>query len=298
MRRCRNLVATMLLGACALVGAPTVSAQEFDAADAEQNAYVQGNLLFLTYHEVGHLLIDSLLKVDQRNDRLSSEEVADDIATWLMLPDPDEPDQDIEIVAAMLGWLDSSDEEDEASSNPHYPNDAERAARIACYLYGSDPKGYEKLGRAFRNAIQSVDCVAEHDALHEDLGEWFHEYLVPPAAPNGGRIQVAYAAAPPALENARRYLIETGILEDAVTDINQFIRLPHNVLLNARSCGGGAAEFRYNAERREITACYEAVAWFMGDAVQEVATQASHEAAGDLGSGGARVKQRPRPRPR
>lgn len=302
MRRRRNFVATILmaalLAAFALQGAPNASAQEFDAADEEQNAYVQGNLLFLTYHEVGHLLVDSLLEVDQRNDRLSSEEVADDIATWLMLPDPDEPDQDVEIVAAMLGWLESSGEEDEASSSPHYPDDAERAARIACYLYGSDPKRYEKLGQAFRNAIQSVDCVAEHEALHEDLEDWFHEYLVPPAAADGGRIQVAYAAAPPALENARLYLIETGILEDAVADINQFIRLPHNVLLNARSCGGGAAEFRYNAERREITACYEAVAWFMGDAVEEVATQASHQAAGDLGSGGARVKQRPRPRPR
>jgi hypothetical protein len=288
----------MALAAYAFLGAPKAAAQEFDATDEAQDAYVQGNLLFLTYHEVGHLLIDSLLQVDQRGDRLGAEETADDIATWLMLPDEDEPDQDEEIVAAMLGWLDSAEEDDEVAKNPHYPDDAERAARIACYLYGSNTQRYAELASAFRNAVQSVDCVAEHAALHDDLEEWFHEYLVPPALPDGGRIRVTYDAAPAALAGARAYLIDTKILEFAAEDINQFVRLPNNVTLTARSCGGGAAEFRYNAQRREIIACYEAAAWFMGDAVEEIAERAADGAAGELGSGGARVKQRPRPRPR
>lgn len=297
MLHCRHLVAAIVIAACAALTPTAAAAQPFDAEDEAQDAYVQGNLLFLTYHEVGHLLLDSLLQVDQRQQRLSAEEVADDIATWLMLPDPDEPDQDEEIVAAMFGWLDSADENAEVARNPHYPDDAERAARIACYLYGSNPARYRELGRAFRNAINSVNCQQEYEALHDDLEEWFHDFLVPPAPPNGGRIRVSYAVAPPALEEARQYLIQSQILEHAVRDINQFIRLPHDVILSARSCGGGAAEFRYNAARREITACYEAVAWFMGDAAEEVASRPTGSAE-DMGSGGARVKQRPRPRPR
>jgi Putative metallopeptidase len=251
----RNLVAATVLVAGVALAAPSASAQAFDTSNEEQDAYVQGNLLFLAYHEVGHLVLDSLLEIDQRDDRLSAEETADDIATWLMLPDPDEPDQDVEILAAMLGWLDSADEQDEVEANPHYPDDAERAARIACYLYGSNPSRYRVLARAFRNSIASVNCEEEHAALHADLEDWFHEYLVPPALPDGGRIQVSYQASPPALDAARRYLIDTGVLEHVADDINEFIRLPSNVTLTARSCGGGAAEFRYNAANREIIAC-------------------------------------------
>lgn len=305
MLRCRHLAAAIMLSACFASIPLQTSAQtaaqtangSFDAEDAAQDAYVQGNLLFLTYHEVGHLLIGSLLQVDQRQQRLSSEEVADDIATWLMLPDENEPEQDVEILAAMFGWLDSAEEDDEVARNPHYPDDAERAARIACYLYGSNPARYRALGQAFRNAINSVNCEDEYEALHTDLGDWFRDFLVPPAPANGGRIRVSYGVAPATLDEARLYLIETQILEDAVQDINQFIRLPHDVVLAARSCGGGAAEFRYNAVRREITACYEAVAWFMGDAPEEASARATTSAE-DMGSGGARVKQRPRPQPR
>jgi hypothetical protein len=297
MLRCRHLVAAIAIAVCAAFAPSAVIAQPFDAEDKAQDAYVQGNLLFLTYHEVGHLLLDSLLQVDQRQQRLTAEEVADDIATWLMLPDPDEPDQDEEILAAMFGWLDSAEENAEVARNPHYPDDAERAARIACYLYGSDPARYRELERMFRNAINSVNCEQEYEALQNDLEEWFHDFLVPPAPSNGGRVRVSYAEAPPVLEESRLYLIESQVLEHAVRDINQFIRLPHDVTLSARSCGGGAAEFRYNAARREITACYEAVAWFMGDAAAEVASRTTSN-SDDMGSGGARVKQRPRPRPR
>lgn len=309
MHDLRKLVATVAFVACAAFGAPQAWAQpaaaaaeeadaEFDEDDEEQDDYVQGNLLFLAYHEVGHLLIDALLDIDQREDRLSSEETADDIAVWLMLPDPDEPDQDVEIIAALLGWLDSADEEDETAANPHYPDDAERAARIACYLYGSDTRRYKPLARAFRNAIGSVNCEEEHEALHADLEEWFEDHLAEPGTAPGARISVSYAVAPPALAEARAYLMETKILEDVADDINEFVRLPASVTLLARSCGGGAAEFRYNVQRREITACYEAVAWFMGHAPEETAEREAEASSDDMGSGGARVKQRPRPRPR
>lgn len=293
------------LGAFALAASLTFApmsagAQSFDPANGEQDAYVQGNLLFLMYHEAGHLILDQLLNVDQLQDRLAAEEAADDIATWLILPDPDEPEQDDEIWAAMEGWLRSANAQDEPAQNPHYPDDVERASRIACYLYGSNPDLYLDLAEAFSTAINSVDCGEEFEALHADIEDWFGDQMIPPASPDGGAIQVRYEAAGGELEAPLAYLMETGVLEDAAEDISQFLRLPQDVSLVARSCGAGAAEFRYSATRREITACYEAVDWFMRDAndeIQDRAVAASSASDGDdMGSGGARVRRRPRPR--
>lgn len=293
MKRLKTTLAAMALAGGLAFGNAPAAAQSFDPGDQAQDRYVQGNLLFLTYHEVGHLLMDLLLEMDQHQDRLGAEETADDISTWLMLPDPDEPDQDEEILAAMQGWLDSSDAQEAPSQSPHYPDDATRAARIACYLYGSNPGRYADLGRAFRNSVASANCSEEYEALDADLEDWFGDSLIPPADPNGGQIHVHYETAPANLSAAQAYLAETGILEDAAEDISQFVHLPSDVTLVARRCGAGGAEFRYSPSARQITACYEAVAWFMGDAPDEVSERA--QAGGDdLGSGGARVVRRPR----
>jgi len=294
----RSLVHALALAACLALAPNPGWAQGFDAANGEQDAYVQGNLLFLMSHEAGHLILDQILNVDQAQDRFAAEQTADDIATWLILPDPDEPEQDEEIWAAMQGWLRSANAAQEPSQNPHYPDDAERASRIACYLYGSNPDLYPELAEAFSVAISSVDCQEEYEALHADLEDWFGDQLIPPAAPDGGAIRMRYDAAPVELEAARAYLLETRLLEDAAEDISQFVRLPEDVTLVAQSCGGGAAEFRYSTSRREITACYEAVDWFIRDAndeIQERGTAAANAGAGDdFGSGGARVTRRPR----
>lgn len=276
-------------------------AQTFDAANGEQDAYVQGNLLFLAYHEVGHLILDQLLNANQQGDRFASEETADDIATWLMLPDPDEPEQDEEIWAAMAGWLRSANEQTEPSQNPHYPDDVERASRIACYLYGSNPELYPEMAQAFATAVGSVDCSEEFQILEADVASWFGDHLVSPGSSGGGAIRVRYMPAAGGLQAAGDYLKGTGILESVAEDIGQFVRLPADAALVAQSCGAGAAEFRYNLARREIIACYEAVDWFLRDAndeIQERSAAASGPASGDdLGSGGARVKPRPK-RPR
>ena len=273
------------------------NAQAFNASDHEQRAYVEGNLFFLGYHEVGHMILDQVLDIDQQSDRLSSEEVADDIATWLMLPDADEPEQDEYITAAIEGWSRSAGLDEGISQSPHYPDDATRAARIACYLYGSNPNLYPELAELFSNSIASVDCGEEVEALHEDLISWLGDHFVEPGTPPGERIQVTYEQAGPGLQAARAFLMQSGVLEDAAEDISQFVRLPNEVELVAASCGAGAAEFRYSPSARRITACYEAVDWLMKDASGEEhdLAVAAAERGDEMGSGGARVPRRPRP---
>jgi Putative metallopeptidase len=296
---------TFALAALALaISAPLASSQTvFDPSDPEHDGFVQGNIMFVAYHEAGHLILDQILNVDQRGDRLSSEIYADDIATWLMLPDPDEPDQDEEILAAMEGWLQSADAGSPAQS-PHYPDDEARAGRIACLVYGSNPRLYAELRQLFPEAITSMDCPGEVEAVHADFEAWFGDDLIPPAEP-GAAMQVRYDSAGAGMSRARAYLIESAILDDIAEDLSQFVSLPNDVSVVARSCGAGAAEFRYNPAARQITACYEAVDWLMDHASAELAERAPRaeasapeEASEDMGSGGARVTRRPRPRPR
>jgi len=283
--------------ACAALLMSVAHTQSFDPQDEEQSRYVDGNLLFLAYHEVGHMILDQVAEVDQHAERRASEETADDIATWLMLPDENEPDQDEEIWAAMQGWARSARLQQGVAQSPHYPDDAERAGRIACYLYGSNPSRYPQIAKAYAKAFSEVNCVDETTALHEDLEDWFGDALVPPATP-GAHIKIDYQPAPANLVAARNYLIQSKVLEDAAKDISEFVHLPNEVYLVGQSCGAGAAEFRYSPSARRITACYEAVDWLMRDASgeeQAVAAQATTAGGDDMGSGGARVQRRPRP---
>jgi hypothetical protein len=89
-------------GALSCLAASAIAQETIDTELEDQ--WVIGNLVFLAYHEVGHLLLDQVVQVDQLNNRLAAEQSADDIATWLISPDPGEEIESSEAVAA-IGWL-------------------------------------------------------------------------------------------------------------------------------------------------------------------------------------------------
>ena len=297
MNERRTFIAAAVLAAFLSQGPTAARAQSFDPSDETQTNYVDGNIIFLAYHEVGHMILDQILNADQHGNRLAAEETADDIATWLMLPDPDEPQQSSDILAAIEGWSRGSSADEGVEASPHYPDDGVRAARIACYLYGAQPDQYGELAKLYPVSIGSVDCAEEVEAMQADFEAWFGDSMIPPAEPNASAITITYEDASGALASAKAYLQESGLLEEAADDIAQFVRLPNDVTVVAKSCGAGAAEFRYSPSARRITACYEAVDWLMRDAADEEQEAGGQSAAeGDeLGSGGARVPRRPRP---
>lgn len=286
----------------ALWAISTAEAQPIEP-DSPEDFYVQGNFLFLAYHEAGHLLIDQVLEHDQRSDRFAAESAADDIATLLMLPDPDEPDQDEEITAAILGWLQSANEAGDATGqNPHYPSDDERADRIACLLYGGNPDLYAEIAEALWEEGSADVCVEEHEKLQSEFVELFGDALIPPAEQSEASVEYEYVEPDGADANllyAHQYAIDNQLLEDFAQDIIEFVRLPQNAAIVAQSCGEGQAQFLYSPEERKITVCYEAVDWFIRRAsLGPEAFSASGE-PGDvdsgeaLGSGGGRVKKKP-----
>jgi hypothetical protein len=290
------------LAAAALAAASAANAQSIEP-DSAEDYYVQGNFLFLAYHEAGHLLIDQALGFEQRGDRRAAEEAADDIATWLLLPDPDEPDQDEEIIAAIAGWLQSANESGAATGgNPHYPSDDDRADRIACLLYGGDPELYAELAEALWEEGSADVCVAEHETLQTEFEELFGEALIPPAEPSEASVSYEYVepdAADVNLSYAYRYAADNELLEEFAQDIVDFVRLPEDISIVAQSCGEGQAQFLYSPDERKITICYEAIDWFfqralLGPEAFAASGVAGSDDAGDLlGSGGGRVKKKP-----
>ena len=308
------IIGWALGGVIASSVAPAQAQMAFDPANEQQDDFVQGNFLFLAYHEAGHMLLDQLLGADQHKDRLASEQDADDIATWMMLPDPDEPEQDAETLAAIRGWEQSAGLAGAGNplQSPHYPDDSERAARIVCLLYGNNPKVYADLRHRLAGGIDEKACVAEHDLMHEEFAEWFGEDLIPPATESDAKINVRYEAAganEPDLQAVEAYLKKDHMLEELAEDIRQFVSLPNDITIAGKSCGDGTAEFKYSPSARQITACYEAIEWFMKHLPPELGGSQAPETKGqpdsppeakkdpkddDLGSGGARTKKRPR----
>jgi hypothetical protein len=286
-----------------------MSARSQSAADTKAaDAWVQGNLVFLGYHEVGHLLLDQVWRVDQGGDRLNAEKRADDIATWLITPDPGEEIESTEVVAAIDGWLQAADDE-AAQERRHrlpdaalYPDADQRAARIACLLLGSDanePNAFAALEPVAEGHFQVSQCRQDFLSLDRDMEGAFGDSDVVRANPVA-QVRIQYDSTDPALEDARAFLINSGVFEDLRDDLVHGIGLPIQVTLRGASCGQSAPGFLYSPSRREIVACYEEVDWFLfGDNLAgSSSAQRRAASADDIGSRPRRVAPPPPPPPR
>jgi len=300
-RSWRGLVAASFVGLAAL----PAWGQDSDEA-ALEDQWVIGNLVFLAYHEVGHLLLDQIAQADQRNNRLLAEQSADDIATWLISPDPGEEIESSEAVAAIGGWLEMADMGDDAgAAHPPdaevYPDAVTRASRIACLLLGSDdsePNGFAALEPVAALRFDLASCRQTYVALDESMEELLgvaDDIDDQPVA----RARVQYDPAGPALAEARDFLIEAGVLEALRDDLVEYIGLPVDVLLRGAACGRESPGFVYNPSRREIVACYEEVDWYLFGEPENGAPGADQgtAAADGLGARPRRIPPRPPPPP-
>jgi hypothetical protein len=289
MQRTQLLKAGLLAACVGLI--PLPSSAQSEAELQEFDRWVTGNLFFLAYHEVGHLLLDQVMRVDQQSDRLAAEQNADDIATWLIAPDPEEDLEESDAIAAIGGWLASSEvSEGGAADQRHLPDaeiypDAEtRASRIACLLLGStasSPNPFEPLEPIAALRFNSSGCRNAYLEIDRQLEIVFGDTDQITRNPVA-RVRIEYDATGAALEDARAFLMQSRVLEDLKEDLIQNIGSPIDVVLRGASCGEDSPGFKYSPSRREITACYEEVDWFLyGDAQAGVATPERRNSAGD-----------------
>lgn len=107
------------------------------------------------------------------------------------------------------------------------------------------------------------------------------------------RVEIRYDAADPALAQARDFLMRSKVLEDLKEDLVQGIGLPVGVVLRGASCGQDSPGFVYSPSRREITACYEEVDWFLfGDSQAGTPSAQRRSGGDDMGARPRRIAPR------
>lgn len=297
----RSMLAAVVAGALMFAVTPSRADELVDTT--EEDRWVEGNLIFLAYHEVGHLLLDQVMRVDQSRNRLEAEQKSDDIATWLISPDPEEEIDGSEAIAAIEGWLDAQEESDaNGPQNPAHAPDADlypdaetRASRIACLLWGSDtsePNAFEALEPIATLRFDKSTCRRDYQMLDRSMEAVFGDTDMTRANPVA-RVEVFYDAAAPALTQARDFLIQSRVLEDLKEDLVHAIGAPVNVVLRGASCGQDSPGFIYSPSRREITACYEEVDWFLfGDTAAGTPSARREHGSDDMGARPRRIAPR------
>lgn len=229
--------------------------------DAETEAFVRGFVRFLAYHEAGHLLMGQIADLNSDPDwsNVDREDYADRFAMILLAPDAEDPDGIDEIISAAAGWLqvDSSVLRDE----PHAPAE-QRAIEIICLLYGSNPQQFGEFAEALP---AGRDCAAEYQIIDNDVEEVFRDH----SGELGREIGIVLAAPTGGMENARRFLQDSGIVEDLKLDIEADFYLTHRTTIQAMSCAGKAKPDTFYSDRVRgatpdedhfvITLCYEMI---------------------------------------
>jgi hypothetical protein len=251
--------AGLLLAALWTAAAPARA--EGGTRTPESDAFVRGFVRFLAYHEAGHMLMGQIADLNSRPDWSSAdrEDYADRFAMILLQPDADDPEGVDDIISAAGGWLqvDSSLVE----SEPHAPAEV-RALEILCLLYGSNPDQFSEFGRILP---PGRDCAADYQALEAEIEEVFRDY----SGQTGYGVDVVYAAPTGGMDEARQFLIDSGIVEDLKFDIEFDFYLTHKTTIQTMSCGGRAKSDTFYSDRVRgptpdqdhfvITLCYEMI---------------------------------------
>jgi hypothetical protein len=230
----------------------------FAALGIDADAFVEGNLFFTGYHELGHGLIAELdIPVVGRE-----EDAVDRFATWLMTPDKDEGEPEY-LLGAMHGWFMLAAEEplDTIQWWGSHGIEQQRAYQIACLLYGSDEEQFAKVADAARLPMERLgSCVDEAEGNAAAWDKLLEDHYRPDGdvAPPSS-VTITYQ---PSKDHANEaaYLKKIGLFEDLSDLLRTNYKLKPGIKLEAKACDDENAF--WTPSTRTLTFCYEYVAKF------------------------------------
>lgn len=235
--------------ASAMLTAPAAAQEQ-----SELTNFVIGNSYHIMLHEIGHLLIDQLTLPVLGQE----EDAADNFATITLIDwDSDEADQALADTA--FGWLVRHDETRpflEGDFFAEHDLDAQRAYRIVCHLVGTDVDAYADLALNLGVEVGEGE-IAECDYAFDLSAKSWRRVLAPYAPAPGERnaVTVRYEEGDGELGFFAAMLSDAQVLEDLAAFLNETVRLPAPVILDARTCG--EANAYYEPQTRAVTMCYE-----------------------------------------
>lgn len=232
----------------------------------EADLFVLGNTLFILYHELGHALID-LLGLPVLGHE---EDAADNLASIMMIPDDPDPMMDELIVAAADGWYLGNLRQREAGNvEPswwgEHSLDMQRFYSVVCLMYGSDPAGFAELADSVNlPPDRRTSCAGDYLQARAGWGRLLAPHLLPAETRAERRSAVALDFGPPASgqDYVASLLRESGLIEAVASDIGTGFKLPRDLTLRFRECGGSNVNAFYESASATVTFCYELVSFY------------------------------------
>jgi hypothetical protein len=236
----------------------------FAALGLDADAFIEGNLFFTGYHELGHGLVTELnIPIVGRE-----EDAVDRFAIWLMTPEKDEGEPEY-LLGTMHGWFMLAAEEplDTIVWWGSHGIEQQRAYQIACLLYGSDDEQFSKVADTARLPMERLEsCVSE---TAENAAAW-DKLLEPHYREDGdvapeNSVTIVYEPSQDHADEAA-YLKKIGLFEDLSDLLRTNYKLKPGIKLEAKSCDDENAF--WTPSTRTLTFCYEYVSKFRAMAGQ------------------------------
>lgn len=247
-----------------LVTSPLAIADEVNESDRIE--FVVGNVVFVMLHEFSHLIIEDFDVPVLGN----SEDAADTLAAvTLIRADRAHPERDFRLIRMLLTaadanrilWQRGLEKDNPAAYLTRHPLSVQRAARITCLAYGSDPELLEPLPEIVGlPEFRAFWCDEEYDNA-EKAWLWVRDSFVRESTGTASEHQFSYGEASESrYEILRERLVENEVLERTLAHVGRTMLLPDAITLRTRSCGSPDAYWDGNA--RELVFCYQLIEAF------------------------------------
>jgi len=228
-----------------------------DRIDIDSDNFIEGSLYFVVYHELGHAMVSEFqLPVVGRE-----EDAVDGLATKLLTPDDDEPTPDY-LMGAIKSWFlfGSLTKVNDIAWWDEHGTENQRAYRIACLLYGSNPAKFkdvadtvklpeDRRGGCERDSKQNEESW---DTLMDD-DTYGAEDKVPADAATP---EIVYQPTEK-FQEQQDYLKKLGLFDDIAKFMHDNYKFKPGIKLIANECGQVNAF--WNPGDRTLTVCYEIV---------------------------------------
>jgi hypothetical protein len=225
------------------------------ALGLDTDAFIEGNLFFTGYHELGHGLITELkIPIVGRE-----EDAVDRFAIWMMTPEKDEGEPEY-LLGAMHGWFMLAAEEPLETIVwwGSHGIEQQRAYQVACLLYGSDEEQFAKVADAARLPEQRLGtCVDEA----KDNAKAWTKLLEPHMRPEGevapvNSVTITYEPTKTHAQEAA-YLKKIGLFKDLSELVRTNYKIKPGLKIEAKTCDDENAF--WTPSTRTLTFCYEYV---------------------------------------
>lgn len=253
-------------GALLLIVSSSPVCANDDTSESDRIDFVVGNVVFVLLHEFSHLIIQDFEVPVLGN----SEDAADTLAAvTLIRADREHPDRDFRLIRMLLTaadanrilWQQGLEKDNPVVYLARHPLSVQRAARITCLAYGSEPELLEPLPEIVGlPEFRSFWCDEEYENA-EIAWLWVRDSFVRESTGTADDHEIEYGPTnDPDRQVIREWLMKNEALERVIAPVKDSMLLPEAITLRTRSCD--TPDAYWDGDSRELVVCYQLIEAF------------------------------------